>query len=437
MYTPDIVTRLMTGVHVGTHPNPGSTRVTTALPERGVTTHGSLSIAETIFTVLMLCYTANALSPRSASAVVLVKAVFYSLASLFILVRWRGVIQGLLNIKWILVLTLLAAASALWSNDPYKTLRGSVVLLASTAFGVYLGTRYTVREQLCLLTWTCFGFIVPSYLIAIFLPAHGVQHEGTQDAWKGVFLHKNGLAEAAVFAVLVFAFVRPMARWLRCLGMIASFGLILLSRSATGLIVFCFVVALLLLYRVIRVRLLSVIPAGLSAGVVLTGALLLFSPRAEQALQFLDRSQDLTGRTELWAAVLGAISKKPWLGYGFSAFWQTASRETVSIHAHVGWIPGYAHNGFLDLALHLGLLGLVIFAFGYLVLWGRALARLWQAADAPAMWMCMYLLFTLLYNLTEGWILRQNDIYWVLYISTAVCLSQKVSCCQARPSAAS
>jgi len=390
-------------------------------------TSGSLSAVEAIFTVLMLCYLANAVSPRSATTVVTVKTTFYGLAAVFVLARWRDLVRGLLDSKWILVIALLAAASALWSSDPYKTLRGSAVLLASTAFGVYLGTRYTVSELLRLLAWTCFLFIVPSYFTAIFLPAYGIQHEYTYDAWKGIFMHKNGLAEAAVFAVPVFAFVRPMARWLRYLGLIAAFGLILLSRSATGLIVFCIVLALLLSCLVIRVRLLSVILGGLSVGAVLTGVLLLFSPRTEQVLQVLHRSSDLTGRTELWAAVLQAISERPWLGYGFSAFWQTSSREVVSIHAQLGWIPGYAHNGFLDLALYLGFLGLGTFAVGYLVFYSRAFVLLWQNADLSAMWMCTYLSFMLLYNLTEGSILRQNDLYWVLYVATAVCLSQSHS----------
>lgn len=387
----------------------------------------SRSTVEMIFTVLMLFYTANALGPRSASAVVMVKATLYALVFLLVLIRWRGVIQGLPNIKWILGLTLLAAASALWSNDPSKTLRGSIVLLGTTAFGLYFGTRFTASEQLRLLVWTCFLFILPSYLIAIILPAYGVQHDGTQDAWRGIFMHKNALAEAAVFAMLVLAFVHPMALWLRSVGILASFGLIVLSHSASGLIVGCVIAVLLLVSVVIRVRLVSVVLAALSGGVALSGILLLLSPRMEQMLQLVHRSPDLTGRTELWAAVLHAISKQPWLGYGFSAFWQTTGRAVVAVHADVGWIPGYAHNGFLDLTLHLGLAGLAIFAFGYLVLWRRALELLFEAADAPAMWMCMYLLFTLLYNLTEGWILRQNDLYWVLYVSTAVCLSREVS----------
>lgn len=395
----------------------------------------SRSAVEMVFTVLMLCYTANALSPRSASAVVMVKATLYGLVFLFVLVRWRRVVEGLPNIKWILGLTLLAAASTLWSNDPSKTLRGSAVLLGTTAFGLYFGTRYTALEQLRLLTWTCFLLIVPSYLIAIILPAVGVQHDGTQDAWRGIFMHKNALAEAAVFALLVLAFVRPMAPWLRSLGLIASFGLILLSHSASGLIVGCLLAVLLLVFVVIRVRVVSVILAGLSGGVVLSGILLLLNPRPEQVLQLVHRSPDLTGRTELWAAVLHAILKHPWLGYGFNAFWQTTSRAVVAVHADVGWIPGYAHNGFLDLSLHLGLLGLAMFVLSYLVLWGRALALLFEAADAPAMWMCLYLLFTLLYNLTEGWILRQNDIYWVVYVSTAVCLSQEFYRRQSRLSA--
>ena len=48
------------------------------------------------------------------------------------------------------------------------------------------------------------------------------------------------------------------------------------------------------------------------------------------------------------------------------------------------------------------------------------------------MWMCTFLSFMLLYNLTEGSILRQNDIYWVLYVSTAVSLSRRLPLSRSR-----
>ena len=86
-------------------------------------------------------------------------------------------------------------------------------------------------------------------------------------------------------------------------------------------------------------------------------------------------------------------------------------------------MAGYAHNGFLDITLQLGVLGLATFAIGYLVLWWRALRLLSDTTESAPLWLCTFLMFTILYNLTEGTILMQNDLYWVLYISTAAGLS--------------
>ena len=83
-------------------------------------------------------------------------------------------------------------------------------------------------------------------------------------------------------------------------------------------------------------------------------------------LQLLHRDEGLTGRLNLWNAVLLAISKRLWLGYGFNAFWQGMKGESGYVLTAVGWAPKYAHNGFLDLVLDLGLLGLLVFAIGYL-----------------------------------------------------------------------
>jgi O-antigen ligase len=72
--------------------------------------------------------------------------------------------------------------------------------------------------------------------------------------------------------------------------------------------------------------------------------------------------------------------------------------------------------------VQLGVLGLVTYAAGYLILWRRALAVLSRTSGPAPLWLCTYLVLMLFYNITEGYILVQNSIYWVLYISTAVSL---------------
>jgi len=261
-----------------------------------------------------------------------------------------------------------------------------------------------------------------SFFSAILFPGYGTEQGSYAGAWRGVFIQKNGLAEAMVLAVLVFLFARAgMGRSLRWLGIAASLTLLYLSRSVTGMIICAGIMAILALYRLVGPRSAKAIPFT-AAGLLIVGFMVVQNFTVAGALQLVGRSPDLTGRTDLWSAALLSISKRPLLGYGFSAFWQGMNGESGSVLDKIGWMAGYAHNGFLDLMLHLGLLGLVTFAVGYLVLWRRALGLHSREPGPVPIWLCMFLIVMLLYNFTEGSILTQNSIYWVLYTSTAVAL---------------
>ena len=393
-----------------------------------------LTWEEKVFSVVMLFYTTQAvlpffvveddpLSPRQTAPIDLaIKAALYSVAFCFIAIHWRSVIEGVRNIKWLVALVVLAVASTAWSQDPSFTFRTSVSLVATTAFGVYFGTRYTVPQQLRLLAWTCSLLVSLSFFFAIFLPKYGIRHDA-QGAWQGVFIYKNWLAKAMVLAVPVFLFVRPKRfNSLRWLGVAASFALLFLSRSATGMVVCVAIIATLVLCRLVGARDAVTVPF-LALGLIVVGLLLFQNLTVAAALQAVGRSPDLTGRTELWSAVLLSIFRRPWLGYGFSEFWQGTHGEAASVLRTIEWLPGSAHNGFLDVVLQLGALGLITFGAGYLVFCRRALDLVSRVPGSVSAWLCTYLLFVLLYNLTESPLLMQHSIYWVLYTSTAVSLS--------------
>lgn len=391
-----------------------------------------LRSAEKMFTVVMLFYTTGAIMPFIVGEVdplspaqtkpmeLAVKATLYSVAFCFIAIRWRRVIQSARNIKWIVALVMFAIASTAWSQDPSLTLRASASLLATTTFGVYFGTRYTVPQQLRLLAWTCFLVVAFSFFFAIFLPGYGIDQGFFLGAWQGVFNQKNGLARAMVLAVFVFLFVRPKrCHSLRWLGVAASLALLFLSRSVTGMIVCAGIIATLPLYRLNRTRLTVAIPV-VGVGLLLVGLLLFLNISAAEALQSVGRSPGLTGRIDLWYAALLSISKRPWLGYGFNAFWPVMRGESASVVLTVGWPVIQGHNGFVDLMLDLGALGLATFAVGYLVVWRRALGFLSRVPGPLPVWLCTYLVFMLLYNLTESSLLAQHSIYWVLYTAASV-----------------
>ena len=66
-------------------------------------------------------------------------------------------------------------------------------------------------------------------------------------------------------------------------------------------------------------------------------------------------------------AVLGFIAKRPVLGYGYQAFWLGLEGESYRIILAVSWVLAQAQNGFLDVMLEMGAVGLVIvlLVFGF------------------------------------------------------------------------
>lgn len=390
---------------------------------------------ERLFVVAMLFYTTGAVLPfllgpqdrlvrgEGDLTAFTIQLLFYLGTFWFMAMNWRTMLRGVLNAKWIICLTLVALASATWSQDPAFTLRRSAVLVATTAFGVYFGSRFTVPQQLRLLATTFALVILASFLIAIFFPGHGVDHFMHPGHWQGAFPQKNILARAMVLAVLVFYLVRPaMWPWMRWVGIAGAIVLLAFSRSVTGGLVFCAMVAMLPLYRLWRARVTIAIPVSIGIAVVIGSSILAVTVWSSEAFQLVHRSSDLTGRTDLWDSVIMAIMKRPFLGYGFNAFWQGMTGDSALVLMSVRWPVLHAHNGFLDLMLDLGLLGLVTFVVGYIALWWRATALVRREGGPVPVWLCSYLLFMFLYNLSESAILVQNDLFWVLYTATAVSL---------------
>lgn len=391
-----------------------------------------LKLSEKVFVVTMLFYMTGAIVPfiggegvatQASSAELAVELPLYGLAFIFVVMHWKGFLEAALSVKWILALTLLAVASSAWSQVPLFTLRRSVILVATTAFGIYFGSRFDIDEQLRLLAYAFVIVIVTSFIFAIFLPQYGIDDSLHNGAWQGVFAHKNSLGRVIALATIVFLFLQNRrTRWIKWIGVAVCLALLVLSRSATSVVVLAVVIGTLPLFSLLRKQYSFVVPLLAMGGLILVLGIQPEKIVADQVLQLLHRNPGLTGRIRLWTAVLLAISKRPWLGYGFEGFWLGMSGASQAIVERLHWIPPHSHNGYLDITLEIGIVGFCVFAIGYVGLWRRAI-RFLRADSGPApVWLCAYLFFLLIYNFSERTILDQNSIFWVLYASTAVSL---------------
>jgi exopolysaccharide production protein ExoQ len=344
-----------------------------------------------------------------------------------VLILWlrncRGSIKLLLNERPILFLVLLAIASVIWSDAPATTFRRSLALVGTCLIALYFAVRFKIREQLQLLTWA-FGICAACSLVfGIF--HWGISVDNLEGAWFGIYTQRNSLGSMMVLSMLLFLVwgqIQTSRKWIAWMFAAISFCLIFLSGSMTSLIVAS---VLLLSFPMIRF-LRSFKRAGT---VIFVSAVLIvwFAIRAgasvETTAEAMGRDPSLTGRTELWAVSALIGFERPWLGFGYNAFWLGENGQSADVWKVVGWAAPSAHNGLLEIWLDLGAVGVALAAFSFAVCWRKALrliriTRAWEYA-----WPLLFLVFLFVLNLTENAFLEGNSIHWFLYVVIALDLS--------------
>ena len=373
-------------------------------------------------------------APSPLQSNLISKIIWYGIqaATIVIVAAYRNrIIRIVIKEKLLWILIALALASVLWSDQPRATLGSNQNLICLTLFGVYFATRYSLKEQLHLLAWALGIGAVLSLLFVIALPSYGIMGRGSvitaetishAGTWQGIYGHKNVLARIMVLSTVVFLLFATSSRkycWLAWAGFCLSIGLILGSTSKSSLIIVLTIMAVLPFYKALRWNYTVALPFFITASLVGGSVAMLLVDNAETILGTFGRDLTLTGRTDLWAAVFEKIWQRPWLGYGYGGFWRGLGGESADVWGVVRWEAPHSHNGFLDLWLDLGLLGLLTFALSFIILGLRAVAWVRQNKTAEGLWPLAYLTFLLLANLTESSLFRQNFL-WVLYVAITI-----------------
>jgi exopolysaccharide production protein ExoQ len=362
-------------------------------------------------------------NPNGESAVL--RTVYTSVYVLIlpaVLLHRRAVLAVGIRHTWTLALVALGLLSAQWSAAPDLTLRRSIAWTLTTLFGVYLAARYDMRTQLKLLAAALGSAAVLSTAFAVAVPSVGVESEIHVGAWRGIYPQKNNLGQSMVLSTMTFLLLAPCLtrrRWIAWAGAGLSAALVLLSTSKTALAILLTLGLLAVLFRSLRWRYTLFVPF-LSACVLVGGSVaLLLVSQSDRILVAMGKDPTLTGRTPMWDIVLEMILRRPWLGYGHSSFWLDGSDSPAAeVQAFLQWETPHAHNGYLDLGLELGLVGLSIFLIGFAGAFVKSVAALRAVRTADALWPIMYLSFILLYNVTESGLAVRHSIYWVLYVAT-------------------
>lgn len=125
------------------------------------------------------------------------------------------------------------------------------------------------------------------------------------------------------------------------------------------------------------------------------------------------RDVTLTGRTPLWDVLLKLGARKPLHGAGYSGFW--ISSDSMPLRYMFDWIPDTAHNGYIDLYVNIGLIGLV-FLIGMIVI---GYLKMEQAVDEDfnlGRFRIVFLVMNLIYNITESNWIYPTNLLWFIFV---------------------
>jgi O-antigen ligase len=317
------------------------------------------------------------------------------------------------------VTTLLVVASVLWSYDPMLSLRRAGTYWLGILLTLYIVERLRFDDVVRLLALST---VLPAFGSAIYaLVAPGLAYMQSPEvagSLRGVYSHKNQLANVMALGVMLQLYLAlTTARWRWHLALAALQAFLVIEAHSASFTVSLGLFALVLgIYRVGRFNWQFAV-AGMLAGALLAVGLGLVAIRnPEAAFDLLGRDPTLTGRTVLWPALLSVIAEHPWLGWGFSAFWQTGNDEMIRIWDQVDWNPPHAHNGFLEVAIDFGGVGVVlmILMLAQFIFNAARLSRTDTGYESWIYW--SVIAYTLCNNMVEVSMLRSQEFAWFAFL---------------------
>ncbi len=351
----------------------------------------------------------------------------YLILLILIAKYWKGFAYvGSKGIFQILLLIIILF-SILWSADMASSLTYIRGLIRIYLLAIYLAMRYTLKEQMRLIAFAL-GITTVLSIIFPLIPSFGGIHVTPELAgmWSGIFGHKNELGFMMAWSAGIFlhlALSESRLRWLRLALVGLSICLIILSRSTTSLMIILTMISLLPLYKLSKNNNYKLQIIAISfVLILLVSASILILGNAESIVGASGKDLTFNGRTDLWEPVLTKILERPWFGYGYAAFWNSASAANIRLTHE--WASNY-HNGFLEIILDLGISGFLIFAIGFIRFFTMALNRVVLVAKKPEdYWPMQMLVIIIIVNISEARLLTPSW-NWLMYLTISLSLTME------------
>lgn len=150
-------------------------------------------------------------------------------------------------------------------------------------------------------------------------------------------------------------------------------------------------------------------------GVFLVSGIAMLTGGESYVVQAMGRQSNLSGRTDIWAALI-ASAPNPIIGAGFESFWispnvRTFQEELRKARWYHAEFLNESHNGYLEVYLNLGIVGLVLILI-VLISGYRGAVAAYRKDPASGALMIAIVIVSAFYSITEAGF-RMLDLTWI------------------------
>ena len=275
------------------------------------------------------------------------------------------------------------------------------------------------------------GFIlVPlSILLIRYFPVMGRAYSAwTGEAFNvGVATGKNGLGYVClifglgsvwcIFSALKIGINRQTRGKLLANLMLLALTLWLFNMAHSATSFACFLIGGCLMFAISRRAIWRhpVFIHGMVAAVLFLVVYGLFLNPKAGLTEAVGRDSTLTGRTRIWNDVL-RLTVNPVIGAGYESFWLGKRLEEIWL---TNWEhPNQAHNGYLEVYLDLGWVGLTLIATMMIAGYRNAVRAVSRAPNLMSLKIA-FLVVAILYNCTEH-AFRELHPVWIMFLLAVI-----------------
>lgn len=273
-------------------------------------------------------------------------------------------------------------ASVLWSDFPIIAFKRWHKVFGHVILALVVLTDRQPNLAFAALVRRCAYVLIPfSVLYLKYYPELGRGF----DTWTGaavntgITTNKNALGNLCLitgpfFLALLFAgakgkrLIAGMDRYIGIAFLLMIGWLLIMAQSSTGLVSTVLAASTIVGLRSATIR--RNFSALLVTGCLIVGLLLALTDIQNMFIAGLGEDTTLTGRTDLWDD-LQRIPTNPIVGVGFESFWLGSRLD--GLWQKYWWHPNQAHNGYYEMYLNLGWIGLLL--MGAMIIAGYRKAR--------------------------------------------------------------